>query len=58
MCNISRLHFNRRLRTQMLERQAVYSPENPPNDDVMPPDNQQLILGADSYYEESIPMKG
>ncbi|CAB4034223.1 adhesion G -coupled receptor E1-like isoform X1, partial [Paramuricea clavata] len=40
----------RRLRTQMLERQAAYSPESPPNDDVMPPDNQQLILGADSYY--------
>jgi hypothetical protein len=42
----------------MLAREVACSPENPPNDDIMPPDNQQLILGADSFYEECIPMKG
>ena len=48
----------RHFRRKMLARQAGYSPENLPNDDVAPPDNQQLIPNAGSFYEECIPMKG
>ena len=42
----------------MLARQAGYSPENPPDDDVAPRDNQQLIPNDGSFYEECIAMKG
>lgn len=45
----------------MTETDTPYSPEEPQNEDamIMPPDDQQLIIpGAESYYEESmIPMK-
>ncbi|XP_028402789.1 EGF-containing fibulin-like extracellular matrix protein 1 [Dendronephthya gigantea] len=48
----------RRVRRRAMTREAEYTAENPPNDDTIPPDNQQLINTAGSYYEESIPMKG
>jgi hypothetical protein len=42
----------------MSARQDAFSPENPPTDDVMTPENQQLIPAAGSFYDECIPMKG